>query len=116
MNGAVCIGMRLSGDRAAGACSSAHVPRAGRDRPSSFTSLRSKPHRPDPIHRFGIFSVTQRARRKPGTSGWGRSEVKGEGRVFSGPEDMSGVPRPMATARASRHSKQRTAASPRWSN
>ena len=127
---------RFVRDRAAGACSCAHargqssgrspstnspldclspgsLPRARKDWHSSFTSLRSKPHRPAPIHRFGSFNVTHHTHRKPGTSGGQRSEIKGEGRVFSGPEDIRGVAHPMAMARAPRNSERNDAASAR---
>ena len=96
---------RLRGVRAGGACCCAHVLRAERDRPSPFTSLRNKHHRPDPIHHLGPLKVDQQTRMQPGASGGGRSEVKEEGRVFSGPGDMSGVPHPMATARATAMSR-----------
>ena len=94
----------LSEDRAAGACSSAHVPRAGNT--GSPPLLRYAASTTVPIQARGSgSSAAQRAHRKPGTSGGGRSEVKEEGRVFSGPEDMSGVPHPMAPARATRQSE-----------
>ena len=112
---------RSRGDRAGGACCCAHARgqspgrspgtnspldclcpgsllRAERDRPSPFTSLRNKPHRPDPIHRLGSFEVDPLTRMQPGASGGGRSEVKEESR-YPGSGDMSGVPHPMATAR-----------------
>jgi hypothetical protein len=104
MNSASLVKVKLRWGRGARIGTAAHAapfmsPGPEKTRPSPFTSLRDKHHRPDPGDGL-VFSPAPRARRKPGASGGGRSEVKGEGRVSSGPEDMSGVPHPMATARA----------------
>jgi hypothetical protein len=96
---------RLCGDRASAARRSAHVPRL---RPaaeaSSFTSLRSMPHRLDPANGGVCFLRQSNPGSKPRKLGGQRSEVKGERRAQPVSEDMSGVARPASSARASRRS------------
>ncbi len=87
-------------DRAAGVLCSVHVPRG---RPvagaSSFTSLRTTPHRPD-RETPRRSTVANSPRLPPRAAGGRRSEVKEEGRAQLAPRDMSVVGHPLALARA----------------
>jgi hypothetical protein len=98
-----CQGLR--GDRADAARCSAHVLRAGKDRPSPLTSLRSMPHRLDPIDGGACSPWKNHPRVQTRKSGGQRSEVKGEKWAKPISEDMSGVARPTSSARAGRRSE-----------
>ena len=69
---------RWRGIRPAGHCAALMSPGPGCARPSSFTSLRTVPHQPDPTHRGGSPSAHHQ-RCLPRASGAHRSEVKEEG-------------------------------------
>jgi hypothetical protein len=85
-------------DRAGGVLCSAHVPR---HRPaagaSSFTSLRTAPHRPDRGTPWRS-TVANSQRLPPRAAGGRRSEVKEEGRAQPAPGDVSGGCHPLALA------------------
>ncbi len=95
------VGSGLRGIRPAGRSAALMSPVLGCAQPSSFTSLRKAPHRPDVMH-WRIGADASPRCRSPWASGARRGEVKEEVRAKPGPGDMSSDGHPMAAARADR--------------